>query len=243
MSTAAEDPLRGIDLIIFDKDGTLIDFQAMWGGWVRRLADDLEQATGLTIADPLFGLLGVDRERGLVRSHGLLAATPMARIREHVVALLEAHRLAHAAAEAAVASAWRPPDPVELARPVTDLRRLLGRLRASGRRLAVATSDDREPTERTLAGLGIADLFDELACADDGEPVKPAPAAVHRLCSNLGVEPTRTAVVGDSPADLAMGRAAGARRVIGVLTGVAERATLESLADVVLPSIAGLVSD
>ena len=243
MSTAAEDPLEGIDLVIFDKDGTLIDFQSMWGAWVRRLAADLEQATGLTIADPLFGLLGVDREQGLVRSHGLLAATPMARIREHVVALLEAHRLPHAAAEAAVASAWRPPDPVELARPVTDLRRLLGRLRASGRRLAVATSDDREPTERTLAGLGIADLFDELACADDGEPVKPAPAAVYRLCSNLGVEPLRTAVIGDSPADLAMGRAAGAGRVIGVLTGVAERATLESLADVVLPSIAGLVSD
>jgi phosphoglycolate phosphatase len=212
----------------------------MWSAWVRTLADDLEQVTGLTLADPLFELLGVDRDLGVVRSHGLLAATPMARIREHVVGLLVERDLRADRAEAAVASAWHPPDPVELARPVTDLPALLSALRASGRRLAVATSDDRDPTQRTLVGLGIADLFDELACADDGEPVKPSPAAVLRLCANLGVAPGRTAVVGDSPADLAMGRAAGAGRTIGVLTGVAERSTLEPLADVVLASIAEL---
>ena len=50
----------------------------------------------------------------------------------------------------------------------------------------------------------------------------------------LGVPPDRTAVVGDSPADLRMGRAAGARRVIAVLTGVGEGAALEPLADLVL---------
>ena len=27
--------------IIFDKDGTLLDFNAMWGGWVVALADRL----------------------------------------------------------------------------------------------------------------------------------------------------------------------------------------------------------
>ncbi len=236
------DPLEGIDLVVFDKDGTLIDFNSMWGGWVRNLADDLERGTGLTLADRLFDLLGVDRERGVVRSHGLLAATPMARIREHIVTLLLDQGLNVSDAEAALRSAWHPPDPVKLARPVTNLRDLLAALRTSGRRLAVATSDDRGPTERTLAALGIADLFDELACADDGEPVKPSPDAVLRLCRNLRVGPGRTAVVGDSPADLAMGRAAGAGRVIGVLTGVAERSTLESLADLVLPSIAGLRS-
>jgi HAD superfamily hydrolase (TIGR01509 family) len=236
------DPLAGIELVIFDKDGTLIDFQSMWSGWVRTLADDLDRATGLTLADPLFELLGVDRERGEVRSHGLLAATPMARIREHVVAMVQEQGLPAREAEAAVSSAWRPPDPVELARPVTNLRDLLSTLRAPGRRLAVATSDDRGPTERTLAALGVADLFDELACADDGEPVKPSPAAVLRLCRNLAVDPSRTAVVGDSPADLAMGRAAGAGRVIGVLTGVADGSTLEPLADRVLTSIAELVA-
>ena len=61
-----------------------------------------------------------------------------------------------------------------------------------------------------------------------------------RLCERLGVPPTRTAVVGDSPADLRMGRAAGVARTIAVLTGVGDRATLEPLADTVLSSIADL---
>ena len=33
----------GIELVIFDKDGTLIDFHAMWGGWAETLAERLER--------------------------------------------------------------------------------------------------------------------------------------------------------------------------------------------------------
>jgi phosphoglycolate phosphatase len=82
-----------------------------------------------------------------------------------------------------------------------------------------------------------------LACADDGFPNKPAPDPVLRICERLGVEPARTAVVGDSPADLRMGRAAGAGRVIAVLTGVGDQATLAPLCDVVLPSIEALTAN
>jgi phosphoglycolate phosphatase-like HAD superfamily hydrolase len=233
-------PLDGVELVVFDKDGTLIDFQAMWGSWVRTLAEDLSRATGLEVGGQLFDLLGVDRATGLVHSHGLLAATPMARIREVVVESLAAMGLGHPAAEAAVAAAWRAPDPVELARPVTDLAHLFDVLEASGITITIATSDNREPTERTLAALGVAERIAALVCADDGLLVKPAPDGVRHLCATVGIPPDRTAVVGDSPVDLAMGRAAGVRRVIGVLTGVGDRASLES-ADIVLDSIADLI--
>ena len=145
-------------------------------------------------------------------------------------------------ADRALAAAWHAPDPVGLARPLADLSALFGRLRASGRRVAIATSDDREPTERTLEALGLADSIDGLVCADDGIPVKPAPDMVLRLCADLGVDPGRTAVVGDSPADLRMGRAAGVALVVGVLTGVGARSDLESEADVVIGSVAGVGS-
>jgi phosphoglycolate phosphatase-like HAD superfamily hydrolase len=48
-------------------------------------------------------------------------------------------------------------------------------------------------------------------------------------------------MIGDSPADLAMGRAAGAGLVVGVLTGVADRATLAAGADLVVASVADLL--
>ena len=234
------DPLDGIDLLIFDKDGTLIEFHLMWGGWVDRLASRLENASGLALRDGLYALLGVEVETGLVHAHGLLAATPMSRIREAVVAFLADAGAAPDLAEAAVDEAWDAPDPVALARPVTDLGALLARLRPRVGLFAVATSDDRDPTIRTLESLGIAGEFADLACADDGFPNKPAPDPVVRLCERLGVPPGRTAVVGDSPADLRMGRSAGVARTIAVLTGVGDVATLEPLADVVLPSIADL---
>jgi phosphoglycolate phosphatase len=82
---------------------------------------------------------------------------------------------------------------------------------------------------------------DAVACADDGRPVKPEPHAVAWLCHTLDVPVHRTAVIGDSPADLRMGRAAGAGVVVGVLTGVGDRRTLQPLADVVLDSIEELL--
>ena len=235
--------LAGIELLVFDKDGTLIEFHLMWGGWVDRLAGRLEASTGLSLRAGLYSLLGVDAGTGLVHAHGLLAATPMSRIREAVEAFVADAGAGAERAGVAVDAAWDAPDPVALARPVTALAPLLGRLRRVVRLFAVATSDDREPTLRTLAALGIAGEFADLACADDGHPNKPAPDPVLRLCERLGVPPDRTAVVGDSPADLRMGRAAGVARTIAVLTGVGDVATLESLADVVLPSIAELAPD
>lgn len=233
--------LQGIELVVFDKDGTLIDFHAMWGGWVRALADDLTHATGQPLTEALFGLLGVDPTTGLVHSHGLLAATPMSRIRELVVETVVELGLPPTAAETAVRHAWRPPDPIELAHPLAELPRLFAALEARAIRIAIATSDNRGPTEATLAALGVGEWIASMRCADDGIPVKPAPDPVLELCAELGVPPDRTAVVGDSPADLAMGRAAGAGLVVGVLTGVGDRAALEGRADVILDSIAELL--
>ncbi len=240
-SPAAVHLLDGIDLIIFDKDGTLIEFDLMWGGWVDDIAGKLEASTGLQLRAGLYEMLGVDAVTGLVFWHGLMAATPMARIREAVEAFVAAAGAGSEQARTAVDSAWYAPDPVGLARPVTELPDLLRRLRTRVGLFAVATSDDRGPTERTLAALGIADEFAIVACADDGIPNKPAPDPVLRICERLGVDPARTAVVGDSPADLRMGRAAGAGRLIAVLTGVGDEATLAPLADVVVTSIEALV--
>jgi phosphoglycolate phosphatase len=234
-------PLEGIDLVIFDKDGTIIEFGSMWGGWAVRLAEDLETATGIVIRRPLFEMLGYDAATGAVRPGGGLAATPMSRLRERTLEVLAGAGIAEPEAERAIETVWHAPDPVALARPLTDLQVLFGRLHADRRRIAVATSDDRDPTERTLAALGIATMVDAVVCADDGVPVKPAPEMVLHLCAALGVAPARTAVVGDAPADLRMARAAGAGRVIGVLTGVGGHADLTPLADAVIASVEDLL--
>ncbi|HEV8404074.1 MAG TPA: HAD family hydrolase [Candidatus Limnocylindrales bacterium] len=236
-------PLDGIDLVIFDKDGTLIEFHAMWGGWAVALADDLRLATGHEVARSLFEMLGYDQATGTVLPHGGLAATPMARLHDRTRDVLLGVGIPPVVADRALASAWRAPDPVALASPLADLGALFGRLRQDGRKVAVATSDDRGPTIRSLAALGIADGVDAVVCADDGVPVKPAPDMVHHLCAVTGTLVANAAVVGDSPADLRMGRTAGAGLTIGVMTGVGSREDLDPFADLVIDSVAGLMDD
>lgn len=232
--------LAGIELVVFDKDGTLIDFDRMWSGWSAELVRKIAASTDPAMAAPLGKALGLD-PTGRIIPGSPLAATPMGHLRDLTVATLRAAGLSVAVAEAAVAGAWDPPDPVALAHPLTDLGELFGVLRGRGIRVAVATSDDRVPTEATLAGLGVLGLVDAIVCADDGLPVKPAPDTLLHLCRKVGVEPSRTAMVGDSIADVAMGRAAGAGLVVGVLSGVGTRAELEPLADAVLGSVAELL--
>jgi len=74
-------------------------------------------------------------------------------------------------------------------------------------------------------------------------PVKPAPDMVFALCRATGVAPAQCVVVGDSAADLQMGRAAGAGLVVGVLSGVSSAEVLKPYADGVIASVAELIDN
>jgi phosphoglycolate phosphatase len=211
----------------------------MWSGWAEALADRLEDVAERPLRAPLFAMLGYDPVARRAHAGGGLIATPMSRLRDMTLALLVGEGLTADVATAALDSAWHSPDPVTLAHPLADLVELFEAVRASGRRSAVVTSDDRAPTDRTLAALGLTELIDATVCADDGIPTKPAPDAVLHVCATLGVDPARTAVIGDSPADLAMGRDANVGLVIGVRTGVGSAADLAA-ADLTLDSVAEL---
>jgi phosphoglycolate phosphatase-like HAD superfamily hydrolase len=227
-------------LIIFDKGGTLIDFRWMWSTWIRELARRVESATGLPTAGRLFGAMGFDPDSGGIDPAGRLATGTMADLRALTVDLLCQTGLSRQASDAAVETAWFAPDPVEEVRPLADLSELFTDLRARGIKIAVATMDDRAPTETTFAALDIESFVDALVCGDDGLPPKPAPDMVWAVCQATGVEPAQAAVVGDSVTDLEMGRAAGAGLVIGVLSGVAPEEMLAPHADGLLASVADL---
>ena len=51
------------EAIIFDKDGTLIDFDAMWGGWTLQLAERVETSAKINMREALCECYGYDRAR------------------------------------------------------------------------------------------------------------------------------------------------------------------------------------
>ncbi len=215
----------------------------MWGGWAVELGRRLDGATRRPVAGDVFAALGFDPSSGRVLPEAPLAVGTMAANREIVAAVIRRWCPNVAAARRAVDDAWFEPDPVATAVPTTDLPALFGWLRSSGRKIALATTDDRGPTEATLRALDVREMVSALACGDDGVGVKPDPTMLLAICTACGVAPARTAVVGDTPADLVMGRSAGAGLVVGVLSGLGDADRLGRVADLVLASVADLRPD
>ena len=58
------------DAVVFDKDGTLIDFQLMWGTWIESLAWKLEMESQKPVRDLIFERLGYDWLKRSVVSGG-----------------------------------------------------------------------------------------------------------------------------------------------------------------------------
>lgn len=229
-------------LVVFDKDGTLLDFEHMWGEWARELAGRLERASGVAVASALYSALGYDVVRGRVRAGSPLAAHSMTELRMLNVSVGISAGLSAAAAEQAVAQAWFVPDPVMAARPVCGLAALFRSLRERGILTAIVTSDDRAPTLLTVESLGLARMTNAIVCADEGLPNKPEPDMLLRACHTLDVAPASAAVLGDGVPDLLAGRAAGFGACIGVLSGLSDRMLLEPYADALLPTVCALPS-
>ena len=233
--------LDGVDLVVFDKDGTLTSFDAMWIRWTRTLGARLEMTTGRPVAGDVFAAIGFDPAADRVLPGGPLAIATMAEIEDRVAAVIRRWCPNVAAARRAIADAWFEPDPIAEAVPLADLPVLFTAIVDSGRRIAVATTDNRRPTEATLAVLGVADLVAHLSCGDDDGPRKPQPALFDAVCDAMRTSTGRAAIVSDTPADLRMGREAGAGRTIGVLSGVSSAEDLDPLADVLLASVRELL--
>lgn len=214
----------------------------MWGGWANELGRRLDGATRRPVAGDVFATIGFDPTSGRVQPGAPLAVDTMAEIREVIAAVIRRWCPSVAAARRAVEAAWFIPDPVATALPLGDLDNILGLINASGRTVALATTDDRAPTSATLEALGVRDRFAALACGDDGIGVKPDPRMLLAICEVTRIPPERAAMIGDTTVDLEMGRGAGAGRVIAVLSGVGEAEQLEPLADMVLPSVASLLA-
>jgi len=223
--------------IIFDKDGTLIDFDAMWGGWVIFLAEQLHTVSGLHVREPLCLAMGYDDANKKVLAHGKLAATPMSQLYHLTVEVIQSLGLSAQQAERVVEEGWCIPDPVMLAKQFTDTHALFQKLHDQNIKIGIATTDDRAPTQAMIEAFDIEEYLSTMVCADDDILAKPAPDMVLTICKRMKVDPSKVMVVGDTTADLKMARAAGAGLVVGVLSGVSASSDLIHYADALIESV------
>jgi len=97
----------------------------------------------------------------------------------------------------------------QMVREYPGVRDAVFALEERGTRLGLVTSKKREGSLRGLASCGFDGLFGVLVTADDVERHKPDPEPVLQALRLLDADPDSTVFVGDSPHDMAAGRAAG----------------------------------
>ena len=222
--------------ILFDKDGTLVDFQKTWYALADLMA--LHAADGDRAgADALMVKAGYDYARHCFRGDSVFAAGTNADIVALWYPLADEKRRREmtvyfdtfTAEQGALQSV-----------PLPGSQDAVANLHRSGFRLGVATNDSTGGAEKTLLALGIAQMFDAAYGYDSVANPKPAPDTIQAFCDLTGLKPSQIAMVGDNRHDLEMAKAGGAGLAVAVLSGTGTREALAPLADVVLDSVVDL---
>ncbi|MBB4064321.1 HAD family hydrolase [Gellertiella hungarica] len=228
---------RTIRAILFDKDGTLLDYAKSWLPVNRELA--IFAADGdQELANHLLRETGMDPETGYVVPDSLLAAGNTREISEGLVAAGARREMEELVAhmDGLFASA------ASRAVPVTDLRQFFESLHGKGYKLGIASSDNERSIRHTAERFGFAHLVHYVAGYDSGFGTKPEPGMVLGFSEATGIDVSEIAVVGDNNHDLHMGQRAGAGLKVGVLTGTGSRESLSAASDHCLNDITELES-
>ena len=224
-------PIQGI---VFDKDGTLFGFHAMWALWCERVLTELS-AGDERLRYQLGAAVGYDTQSRQFAADALIVKAAASDISQAWSDLLPDVTVA-----AVDAIGRRHLQAMPAAVPVTDLEILCQCLQSNGIKLGVATNDFESVARDQLVQVGAVSYFDFICGFDSGYGAKPQPGMILGFCEETGLDPSSVAMVGDSSHDLDAGRAAGAGVLIGVLTGPATKADLEYISDVLLDDISHL---
>lgn len=176
-----------LKLIAWDFDGTLVDSRPLIEAGMAHALEALGQPR--SVMDEWLKYVGLPVEAGIRHTF-----EPLGLDGETV---LKAYRgFGHAEHE-------------YLLQPFEGIPELLKELRSRGQRMGVATSKRTIPLLRQMTRLGWEAFFDPIITPDDVTHGKPHPETLELMQARTGLAPDDLLMVGDTPFDLDMARAAG----------------------------------
>ena len=218
--------------IIFDKDGTLFDFQRSWGDKTFYFLKTLSGGSS-HLLNKLANKISFDLNKKIFYPDSIFIAGTA----DETTALLQTLIPGKSTENIKYIQAQSYANQKQI--PVKNLFNILKKLYTAGYIMSVATNDLEAPTITHLKNAGILNFFSDVLGADSGYGAKPEPLQLIELKRRKNLKSHQLLMVGDSPHDLIAAKNAGVKS-FGVLTGVASRADLEAHSEVVCEDISYL---
>ncbi len=183
---------RPVDAVLLDFDGTLVDTAPDFITALNRLLSEMGHRP--VDFEDFRQLAGEGAKRLLIRAlgaRGVAAAEDAAA--PWVMRLIEYYYEVQTVQ----------------AKPFPGVVPTLRAFRDQGLALAICTNKPDASTRHQLSYFGMTELFGAVVCGDTASAKKPDPAHLLEALAELGIEPERAVMVGDSAADVNAARAAG----------------------------------
>ncbi|MGU9962348.1 MAG: HAD family hydrolase [Candidatus Puniceispirillales bacterium WSBS_2018_MAG_OTU23] len=231
-------------LLVFDKDGVLLDLNSTWLPVIIGMGQYLEdRCQASTKRDALLAAVGVNvapnTDNGVIAENSVFAAGTFTEMRKIWSALEPKLIPVFADAEnyrkdmdAIIATTTRGETVAK-----GDVKKSLKRLKSMGFKLAVATNDNTTSAMINLEDLGIHQLFDTIICADSGFGRKPQGGGLLEACRRTDIPPQRAIMVGDTATDFLAADNAAYKGFITIADSAPEKPDFIPHNDAVLETI------
>ncbi|PIQ83374.1 MAG: hypothetical protein COV75_07810 [Candidatus Omnitrophica bacterium CG11_big_fil_rev_8_21_14_0_20_63_9] len=225
----------GVRHACFDKDGVLINVHRYWRHTTRLRAQHIQRRFELKpeCLDGLAEAMGIDERTGRIRPEGPVGLRPRSIVIESLQRFLAAQGVKTSAD--ALGQIFADLDEEQRRHQDYDVAVLPGvgpvldSLKRRGIMLSLYTSDRKEHAHAILARASLDAYFATLVGGGCVTHPKPDPEGFVLACQRVNVKPADSVYISDTAEDLRMGLAGGARKVIGVASGLG---TVEALLDV-----------
>jgi len=233
-----------VDAIIFDKDGTLIDFDSFWITVSIRALKDVLTELGRTDIPICKFLTAFGVHNGVTDIEGVLCKGTYEQMGQKVYNILDEYGCNISCDETVrlVISAYnRNADAGEIKPTCPNLAEVLTALKKQNKKLAIVTTDNEEITHKCLNILGIEALFDKIYTDDGKTPTKVDPYCANDFSNFTGVKKEHMVMVGDTMTDMIFAKNAGIA-AIGVAKNEQNEQILKPHAEAVISDLSNLLN-